>query len=104
MKKKSTTSIKSYKVLLKEFPLNDRTLLRIPSSDSIKRFNFEFLIQYNFLNGNKFFISQELLPNNESLASFSNDDGEGTGNVTIKINSRFSNVVEIIPPGFKCQM
>ena len=102
MKNKST-SIKSYKVLLKDFPLNDRPSLTTSSTDSVKRFNFEFLIQYNISIENKFFISQELLTFSESLGSFRNDDGEGTGNVAIKINSH-SNVVEIIPIRFKCQM
>ena len=40
-----------------------------------------------------------------TLGKISNDDGDGSENVTIKINSRFTNVVAIIPTCFKsCQM
>ena len=38
------------------------------------------------------------------LGSFSNDDGDGTKNVTIKTNSHFSKIVAIILTCFICQM
>ena len=39
-----------------------------------------------------------------AIESFSNDDGNGSRNVTIKMNSRLSNVVTSIPTRFKCQI
>ena len=38
------------------------------------------------------------------VTGFRNDDGDGSENITIATNSRFSNVVAIIPTRFKCQM
>ena len=40
----------------------------------------------------------------EILESFSNDDGNDSQNVTINMNSRFSNFIAIIPTRFKCWM
>ena len=44
------------------------------------------------------------LPSTDWVGSFSNDDCDGSENVTIKTNSRFLSVVAIIPTRFKCQM
>ena len=45
-----------------------------------------------------------MVPLVELIRSFSNDDDDGSENVTIKMNSRFLNDAVVIPTSFWCQM